>query len=44
MAVLPASPASDVEPTPLEHLPTNGYVILPSLLSKEQVEARSRPT
>ena len=38
MAILPANPASDVEPTALEHLQTNGYVILPSLLSKERVE------
>lgn len=38
MAIPPANPASDVEPTALEHLQTNGYVILPSLLSKEQVE------
>ncbi|MCR9093976.1 MAG: phytanoyl-CoA dioxygenase family protein [bacterium] len=38
MATLPAVPTSDANPEALEHLETHGYVILPSLLSREEVE------
>jgi len=37
MAILPARSDSDVDPAALEHLQTHGYVILPSLLSPEEV-------
>ena len=38
MALIPALPDSNADPTALEHLQEHGYVILPSLLSLEEVE------
>ena len=38
MALLPALPESEVDADALAHLETHGYVILPSLLSRDEVE------